>query len=772
MKSTSEKKSTSAILPVVFVIIVTLAVFIHAGLFWVMSVWNNLDVNEIIFHITSPIQGTGNGIIRQYVIKGLLPAIIALISAIVTVLCLKKKKDRNTIFKIGTYVSAAVIVLSIAVFWQKVGIGKYIIEQTQDSKFIEENYVNPADVSITFPGQKRNLVYIFLESVETTYTDKAHGGGFDFDCIPELTELALENECFAGDTGKLNGGYVMPGTNFTMGGMFAQTCGLPLKLGISDSFLDGNGSWNNMDTQDSFFKDVTALGDILHQNGYNQEILMGSDSEFGGRKMYFEEHGSYGVKDLIYAKDAGWLPQDYYVFWGFEDEKLFEYARNEMLELSERNEPFNLSLLTVDTHFEDGYVCHLCDDEFGENQYANVMACSSRQVCQLIEWIRQQDFYENTTIVLSGDHTTMDSNFCDEVDEDYGRRTYTAVINPASEPEEPGKERLYTTLDIFPTTLGALGARIEGDRLGIGTNLFSSVPTLAEEYTLDTMTAELDKKSRFMSELSDMDLSKAELYARDTPEGRIVLKSIDETKASIEVDAMDFKNLDEEFGSAYIVIKNTSDDEWLHRTDLAIDGRGRSSHLTGSIDISGIDLENAYMAVYATGKSGIDYPEVAVIKGNLYMNNWDHYMDYLADRLATGDYTLFISAREEASGAVDDAVLADLQRLGIKTDLRGKWRESYYAVITPEGVAEEVSSNRLEYNGTLPDGSAYKVISEGYDSGRLSSIMFEDGEHSINRRGLNFVLYNNKTGEVEDSVNFDTNEGLGASRDPKRNGQL
>ncbi|MBO6137765.1 MAG: hypothetical protein J6O71_04045 [Lachnospiraceae bacterium] len=202
-----------------------------------MSVWNDLDVNEILFHITSPIQGAGNGIIRQYVLNGVVPSIIALILALAAAIYIKKKNE-NTVFKIGIYVSAAVTVLSIAVFWQEVGIGKYIVEQLQDSKFIEENYVDPADVSITFPGQKRNLVYIFMESLETTYTDKAHGGGFDFDCIPELTELAEKNECFAGDTGGLNGGYVMPGTNFTMGGMFAQTCGLPLKLGISDSFLD------------------------------------------------------------------------------------------------------------------------------------------------------------------------------------------------------------------------------------------------------------------------------------------------------------------------------------------------------------------------------------------------------------------------------------------------------------------------------------------------------------------------------------------------------
>ena len=50
------------------------------------------------------------------------------------------------------------------------------------------------------------------------------------------------------------------------------------------------------------------------------------------------------------------------------------------------------------------------------------------------------------------------------------------------QPEGEIKNRVFTSLDIFPTTLAAMGFEIEGDRLGLGTNLFSSRPTLCEEY--------------------------------------------------------------------------------------------------------------------------------------------------------------------------------------------------------------------------------------------------------------------------------------------------
>ena len=133
--------------------------------------------------------------------------------------------------------------------------------------------IHISSVNITFPEQKRNLIYIFLESMEMTYADKENGGAFKQNVIPELTQLAQENEDFSGKSSKLNGGYSMPGTTWTMGAMFGQTSGLPLNISI-----DGN----SMDTQDSFFPGITTLGDILQNEGYSQTLLIGSEATFGG----------------------------------------------------------------------------------------------------------------------------------------------------------------------------------------------------------------------------------------------------------------------------------------------------------------------------------------------------------------------------------------------------------------------------------------------------------------------------------------------------------
>ena len=170
------------------------------------------------------------------------------------------------------------------------------------------------------------------------------------------------------------------------------------------------------------------------------------------------------------------IPWDYKEWWGFEDEKLFDFAKEEILELSKKERPFNFTMLTAGTHAEDGYTCRLCNMEI-EDAYTRALDCSSRQTAEFVEWIRQQEFYEDTTVIIVGDHLTMDADFCDDVPKDYERTVYNVFINSAAEPKQT-KNRAFTTMDLFPSTLASMGVQIEGDRIGLGTNLFGDRQTL------------------------------------------------------------------------------------------------------------------------------------------------------------------------------------------------------------------------------------------------------------------------------------------------------
>lgn len=488
------------------VFIAGLSVLLALSVRWMFATWTNLSMDELVYHLTAPLDGTNTDMIWDYVRVCAVPTILVIFFLILILIAWRKKEKVHLFRGIINLVALVGIIVMLGYTWTELGVGDYLKDQNTESKFIEDEYVDPTDVEVVFPEQKRNLIYIFLESMETTYSDVDDGGAFDENVIPELTEIAQTNEDFSGADPKLNGGYSLAGTTWTMGAMFAQTSGLPLNISISA---------NDMDTQDSFFPGVTTLGDILSDAGYTQTLVIGSEAQFGGRKLYFQEHGNYEMEDYSYAIENGLIPSDYKVWWGYEDQKLFEFAKEKLLQLSQGDEPFNLTMLTVDTHFEDGYVCEQCPTEY-DTQYSNVMACSSRQVGGFLKWIQQQDFYENTTIVISGDHPTMDSDYCAEIDQEgnYDRRVFTAYINAAAYAQDQ-QERTYSTFDNFPTTLAALGVQIDGDRLGLGTNLFSGTKTLLEEFGNSKVNAELKKKSEFIEKLSAMDKTNDALLIRE-----------------------------------------------------------------------------------------------------------------------------------------------------------------------------------------------------------------------------------------------------------------
>ena len=460
------------------------------------SLWlTDLSAEQLLFNLHVSMKGVNNNAVWHCLIFACFYA--ALVLMVLTLLYdWKKKKEPNgkfirvinKLFAHGKLLTTGIVVACLVFVNYHLEVLEFIEHQVTVSNIYEDEYVDPRDVAMKFPKEKKNLIYIYLESMEVTYADELSGGAQDHDLIPELKRLANENINFSPNEG-FGGSLTLPGTTWTMAAMVGQTSGLPLKLPF-----DGEKHYGN-------YRDILpgaySLGNILEKEGYRQVLMMGSDSNFAGRKAYFEQHGNYKVDDYLTAKEDGRIPEDYHVWWGYEDRKLFQYAKEELQELSKSEKPFNLTLLTVDTHFEDGYVCPLCPED-EKDQYASVIRCSSRQVSDFITWIQQQPFYEDTTIVISGDHLSMDSNFFHGIKKNYSRQVYNCIINPAvKNPKEYEKNRSFTTLDLFPTTLAAMGVRIEGDQLGLGTNLFSGKPTLTEIDGFEALSEELSKNSPY-----------------------------------------------------------------------------------------------------------------------------------------------------------------------------------------------------------------------------------------------------------------------------------
>lgn len=347
-------------------------------------------------------------------------------------------------------------------------------------------------VKMTFPKEKKNLIYIFMESMESSYADKEDGGTMDDNYIPNLTKLARENVQFTDKKdGKVGGPVCLEATAYTAGGLVAQTSAINLKV------------MNSGAVSDSFLPNLTALGDILNKQGYNQMFLCGSDGDFAGRDAYFKTHKDYQIEDYKAAIKEGDIPKDYKVYWGHEDKVLYERAKKNLKKLSKEGKPFNLTMLTVDTHFPNGYICDLCENKY-DTTYGNAVACADRQVYDFVQWIKKQDFYEDTTIIIAGDHTSMvdtGSKFWKSLSNDYQRTVYNAIINPqCAYKKKVTTKRKFSTMDMFPTTLAALGVEIDGNKLGLGTNLFSGEETLREELGANYINKELKRNDKMYNQ--------------------------------------------------------------------------------------------------------------------------------------------------------------------------------------------------------------------------------------------------------------------------------
>lgn len=467
---------------------------------WIRAIFGDVTMDEIVFHMMVPLVGSDT---TPYVISGLVRILLpALILAFVLLIILKYRykytiqldiKVREKEFTVNTprhlkiILCVVLLFFSLSYFINKLDLFEYAKNSLSKSTFIEENYIEPNNASIKFPEKKRNLIYIMLESMETSYASKSEGGILENNLIPNLTKIANENISFS-NTRSLGGAYTNVGTTWTVGAMVSHFSGIPLKVGF-----DGN-TYGNYTT---FLPGITNLGDILEKEGYNQLFILGSDIRFGGRYNLMKQHGNYDIFDWTYAVENGYYKNEDYIWWGYTDSSLYKFAKEELTKLASKNEPFNLTMLTVDTHFEDGYVSETCTDLKYNNQYSNAISCADNMVYEFINWIKHQEFYENTTIVIVGDHLTMDVDFFENYKErENDRRVYNAYINSAVTAKNI-KNREFSTMDLFPTTLASLGVIIEGDRLGLGTNLFSESETLIEKYGYEYVNNELSKKSKY-----------------------------------------------------------------------------------------------------------------------------------------------------------------------------------------------------------------------------------------------------------------------------------
>lgn len=464
------------------VILLLLAVFFRAVVFWALCTFPLRDANTVLLTLEEPFDDFAYGMVR-ICLTTTIPQTL-LITAILTVfLYTLLNSTKKRLVAIGAYFAATIIQFIVVV---PVSDYIHILNNEPEknaaySQFFADNYASPDSVKITAPEHKRNLILIYLESLETSFADREHGGYQDTNLIPEITELALQNISFGKDKDQIGGGLDASGSNHTFGSLFTRSFGIPNII-------------NYKKTPILYY--YKSLYKILNSNGYKQIFFQGNPGLFNEFRTFAKDQMMdeiYGPDDLVerLGLDSTALIKRQ-GFKTVQDKEAFKFAGQILDTISE---PFTLTFFTIDTHAPSGLYdpdCIKSNDESNQDERLKATArCVSRELEKFLATLKSKPFYENTSIVIFGDHFFMGTRLV----EGFQNRKWIDIFVNAPKTPAVEEKRLFTDIDMFPTILSLINFGIDGGRLGLGTDLFGEQKTLVESIGLDSLNKEINKMS-------------------------------------------------------------------------------------------------------------------------------------------------------------------------------------------------------------------------------------------------------------------------------------
>ncbi|MDY4885071.1 MAG: LTA synthase family protein [Alphaproteobacteria bacterium] len=463
------------------------AIFILLAMIRTNLIWGNVYIEQILANATDTDNSIAREVMRGYVLFAFIPAII---TAAILAGCLKKTR----------YI-VLIILLCITYPIYKLQLVQYIINQNTYSDIYAQEYLNPQNSTYIFPEHKRNLIILHMESLESEYENPTLVGK---NLLPNLSRMADENIFFSNF-------HQLDGQDYTIAAMVASYCGVPYKL------------FNNKDftTFNNFLPRLTCYPQILEQNGYDTYFMKGAPLDFTQTGTFFSSHGFNDVVGT-YELESRFglnLKQQQGNSWGFRDSALYALAKQRLPEIASKGKPFIFAMLTVDTHAPDFYIDKQCRQT--GNSQLDAAACADVMAADFINWLKEQDFYKNTTVVVMGDHTKTGGN--DLYPQFSDRHIFNMIINPAI--TKKTNNQAWTTVDLPATILEALGIQF-GGQFGLGYSLFADKPTLYAKYG-NNFDTELKKMAAEYNEFNRTRYTFTPLYNQYSPYGKNITEPLE-----------------------------------------------------------------------------------------------------------------------------------------------------------------------------------------------------------------------------------------------------
>lgn len=315
-----------------------LGLFLIGFKIWTNKYFGSITIDQALTTISFNFEGTLTGdaqFLHRFLAWCVIwPLLLAVVFAIVGLYCKRSLRHAHYL------VLMAGIILVCAQYHIPAYIKQHLLPQPD---YFAQHYQDTAQVAMQ-AQQPKNLVLIYVESLETTYSNPQL---FQRDLLAKLNQLPVQKISFQHYR-------QMPGTEWSVAGIISTQCAVPLKLITIFSK-------NNFGEQAShILPGAYCLGDILAAHGYQNIYMNGSDLNFGGVGKFFRDHHYQellGRSEWLHAKLAS---NTEISGWGLHDDDLLAQAKIKLKQLENSNKPFNLTIFTIDTHGPDGHLNQRC----------------------------------------------------------------------------------------------------------------------------------------------------------------------------------------------------------------------------------------------------------------------------------------------------------------------------------------------------------------------------------------------------------------------------
>ena len=305
----------------------------------------------------------------------------------------------------------------------------------------------------------KNLIVIYVEALEKGYSNKKI---FSKDLLKEINNIDyLTNITFDN--------YFSQGNEYTFLGLSSTMCGFfPGPIGMSKVNTD---SKLNLGYYRETFPKAKCIGDILKDHNYYNVYLGGADKTFTAKNSFLKSHGF----DEVYGKnDFKKIYKDkFFSKWGLNDDKLFSFAREKLLEMKETKSNFFLSILTLDTHYPDGHSNEFCKKINLDKDYYDRIECASHLVREFIDFLYKNDFFDTTNVLITSDQLAWGLN--ENKIEDTKRLMFNNFLTKENKTKYVKNRNYMDKFSLYPTLLSFINFKVKDGHAGFGYSGFGKV---------------------------------------------------------------------------------------------------------------------------------------------------------------------------------------------------------------------------------------------------------------------------------------------------------